>query len=209
LSLAEAHSGMITEEYLLDFAAATDEELKDAVDNPDGIMENGVDDAANTSFSIPDYQAAEFSCAEGEMSFTLTYQAVDAAGNTTSKMVHIYLVDTDGKDIDTGEVRFISKEYIDTLDEDSIWRTGEYAVKLNYVLNNSKSGVEYTSPTAAQQALGAVSVAKPGSGTWSHVQEVWEFTHEEVEEIQAYVDAHRGTADPADFLSAYGSNRVL
>ncbi|MBO5372910.1 MAG: S8 family serine peptidase [Lachnospiraceae bacterium] len=207
MSLAEAQSGAVTEEYLLNLATATDEELKSA-SNTEGKLNIGEDTSAGTSYTILDYQTADFTCAESEISFSITYRAEDAAGNVTTKLVHVYLVDTTGEPVNTGEVRFISAEHIDTLAADSIWRTGEYATKLAEVLGNDKTGVEYTTVTPAQAAFGAKSVAKPGSGTWDHVQQIWEFTHEEVLAVQAYVDSHKGTGDPAEFLANFGGNRV-
>ena len=30
----------------------------------------------------------------------------------------------------------------------------------------------------------------PGSGTWDHVEETWEFTHEQVRSVDDFVDEH-------------------
>ena len=79
------------------------------------------------------------------MSLSVTYRAEDKAGNITTKRVMVYLVDTTGEECETGKVRFISEEYLDTLAENSIWRTKEYAQKLAKALNNKKTGEEYKS----------------------------------------------------------------
>ncbi len=207
LPLSDARAGVLTEEYLLHLARAVDEELKSDT-NREGVLKSGRDEAQKTSFTIPDYQASEFTEAEYEMSMTITYRAEDAAGNVTTKMVRVHLADTSGTEYDTGSVRFISKEHIDTLAENSIWRTGRYAEKLKRTLDNQKTGEEYTTVTPVQKAFGIRSVLKPGSGVWDHVQEVWEFDRKEVEEIQDYIERTEMHADPQEFLDKFGYCRV-
>lgn len=207
LPLSDAREGILTEEYLLNLAKASDEELKSDT-NRDGIIKPGKDEMQKTSFTIQDYQASDFTDAECEMSMTITYRAEDAVGNVTTKMVKIHLADTSGKEYDTGRVRFISKEHIDTLAANSVWRTGKYAKKLKQTLGNKKTGEEYTSVTPVQQAFGVHSVLKPGSGEWDQVQEVWEFNHEEVEVIQQYIDQADMNADPEEFLDKFGHCRI-
>lgn len=207
LPLSDARDGVLTEEYLLNLAKAVDEELKSDT-NEAGVMKTGKDEEQKTSFTIPDYQASEFTDAENEMSMTITYRAQDAVGNVTTKTIKVHLADTSGKEYDTGCVRFISKEHIDTLAENSIWRTGKYAKKLEETLENRKTGEEYTTVTPLQQAFGIRPVLKPGSGVWDHVQEVWEFNHEEVEVIQSYIEQAEMNADPQEFLDRFGHCRV-
>lgn len=206
--LTYAQDGTLTEEYLLNLAVATDEELKSDT-NPEGRMKNGEDTQNQTAFTLLDYQTSEFVGAEGDIAMTITYRAEDSVGNVTTKMVTVHLVDTTAQEFDSGSVRFISEEYMDTLSENSIWRAGEYAAKLAQVLGNHKSGEEYTQPTLLQQAIGAQSVKKPGSGTWDHVEQVWEFTHEQVLEVQDYVENHDLAGSQGGFLSKFGSCRVL
>lgn len=57
--LSYARDGILTEDYLLNLAAAMDEELKSDA-NATGKMKNGTDAANGTSFSILDYQESEF-----------------------------------------------------------------------------------------------------------------------------------------------------
>lgn len=206
--LADAQNGVLTEAYLLNRAAAKDEELKSAA-NAEGMMQPGEDARNQTSFTIADYQASDFTEAESEMMLTITYRASDQVGNVTTKMVHIYLVDTAGTEEKPGKVRFISRKYADTIGEDSIWRTDAYADKLAKVLNNKKTGEEYTTVTAAQKAFGIKSVLKPGSGTWDHVQQIWKFSHKEILEIQEYVKTAGIGSDPSGFLKKFGDCRVL
>lgn len=207
LPLSDAREGILTEEYLLNLAKATDEELKSDA-NKEGILKPGKDEAQKTSFTIQDYQASDFTDAECEMSMTITYRAKDAVGNVTTKMVKVHLADTSGKEYDTGLVRFISKEHLDTLAENSVWRTGKYEKKLKQTLENKKTGEEYTAVTPVQKAFGVRSVLKPGSGEWDHVQEVWEFNHDEVEMIQQYIDQADMNGDPEEFLDKFGHCRI-
>lgn len=205
--LVDAQNGLLTEENLLNEAKATDEELKKP-ENTEGILKNGVDDTNKTSFTILDYQESDFTGAEGNISMTITYRAEDSVGNVTTKTVEVYLVDTTAEKYDAGEVRFISKGYADTLSENSIWRTGDYAAKLSEVLGNSKSGEEYTVVTPVEQALGVKSVLKPGSGDWSNTKQVWEFTHDQVLEVQSYVKEHGIKNSQDGFLASFGSCRI-
>lgn len=207
LPLEDAQNGKLTEEYLLGLAVATDEELKSPI-NEDGVMISGMDEINGTSFTIQDYQASDFTAAEHEMNLTITYRAQDAAGNVSTKMVRIHLADTSGEEYDIGKVRFISAEYADTLAENSIWRTGEHAKKLASVLSNKKTGEEYSEVTPAQRALGIQPVLKPGSGRWEHAKEIWEFTHEQVLEIQKYVEVAGVGGDPSEFLAKFGNCRL-
>lgn len=205
--LEDAQNGILTEDYLLGLAKATDEELK-SPSNEDGIMKSGADEENSTSFTIQDYQLSDFTAAEHEMNLTVTYRAQDAVGNVTVKMVRIYLADTLGEERDMGKVRFISAEYADTLAENSIWRTGEHAKKLASALSNKKTGEEYSEVTPMQKAFGIQPVLKPGSGSWDHVQEFWEFTHAQVLEVQAYAETAGVGGDPSEFLTKFGHCRV-
>lgn len=207
IPLADAQNGILTEEYLLNLAVATDKELE-SDENKKGILKHGKDEKNNTSFTILDYQLSEFEGAESEMSLTVTYRAEDKVGNITTKQVTVYLVDTAGKEYDTGKVRFISAEYIDTLAENSIWRTEKYAQKLEKVLKNQKTGEEYTKVTPVQKAFGIKQVKKPDSGTWAHVQEVWKFTHDEVLAVQEYVRKDGVGNNPSEFLKKFGHCRI-
>ncbi len=205
--LSYAQEGVLTEEYLLNLATATDEELKGA-GNADGKMKNGTDSINGTSFSVLDYQSDDFLGADGDVIMSITYRAEDSVGNVTTKMVTVHLVDTTAEEFDNGSVRFISKEHIDTLSENSIWKSEEYAAVLAKVLGNGKIGEEYTEVSAFQQAIGEESVKKPGSGTWNSVKQVWEFAHEQVREVQDYVENHGLFGSQKGFLSAFQSCRI-
>ncbi len=208
LPLSDAREGILTEDYLLNFAEASDWELK-SEDNKKGIMKKGTDEKLHTSFHILDYQASDFTEAEGEMSLTITYCAQDSARNITKKRVRVYLVDTSGQECDPGSVRFISEKHLDTLAKDSIWRSGEHAKKLAQTLGNKKIKEEYTEVTPLQKAFGIRPVVKPGSGTWEHVQEVWEFTHEEALNVQKYIEKTGIGKDPSGFLEKFKHCKVM
>ncbi len=205
--LSDAQNGVLSKTYLLDAAKAVDEELKSKT-NPSGAFESEEDTKKKTLFTIADYQPSDFTGAEQEMSLTVTYRAKDGVDNMTEKMVRVYLVDTSGKDDDSGTVRFISEQHADTLDRDSVWRDGAYADTLARALGNKKTGEEYTSVTPVQKAFGIKPVLKPGSGVWDHVQQIWEFTHDEVLCIQDYVEISGPEGEPAEFLEKFGYCRV-
>lgn len=204
--LRDAQNGILTEEFLLSLVSAADEELK-SPSNESGEMKKGIDPQAGTSFTIQDYQASDFTDTQQEMNITVTYRAQDAVGNVAVKMVRIYLADTSGESYEEGKTRFISVEHADTLAQNSIWRTGEHAKKLASVLNNKKTGEEYSEVTPAQRVLGIRPVVKPGSGKWEHSKETWEFTHAQVLEIQEYAQASGTGGDPSEFLAKFGHCR--
>lgn len=202
-----AREGRLTEEYLLQCATAVDEEEKEE-GNPKGELKPGIDSENKTKFCIPDYQKEDFQGADEDMEVTITYLAEDFVGNRTTKMVTVHLVDTTAKTYEDGRVRFVSAKYAETLSEKSIWRTEEYAVLLSEVLNNTKSGEEYIGVTSLQQAMGAKSVKKPGSGTWSRVNQVWKFTHEEVLEVQKFLDTYGMIGSQNAFLDRFRYCRI-
>lgn len=204
--LLDAQSGLLTEEYLLNHAAAYDEELI-SEENTEGRMKNGTDASLQTSFTVMDYQEEDFTGAEGEMSLTVTYQAVDGVQNTVQKLICVFLTDTSGEEYEIGTVRFISKEYLDTIADHSIWQREEYQEKLKQALENKKTGETYTKVTPLQKALGVKPILIPGSGAWDHVKEIWKFTHEEVKEVQAYAQSAERDISSSDFLEKFGKCR--
>ena len=175
----------ITMEELLSRAEATDEE--------DGILSHGKDvsfgEGKKTTFIVSDYASSDFSSFTAEGSVTINYQAVDSIGNITNKMVTVHIVDTSAEKVDKGKVRFISEKYMDTLSEDSIWKVdSEYYNELAAVLANHRENAE----TFTGRALGkTVTLEKPGTGTWvTAPEQVWVFTHEEVEAVKDYVESN-------------------
>lgn len=189
----------ITMAELLSRATAKDEE--------DGTLPAGEDvpyaDGGKTSFIISDYAVSDFTGFTASGSVTVNYRAIDTAGNITNQMITVHIVDTAGIKEDKGRVRFISEKYIDTLEDDSIWvKDPEYRAKLQSVLANHKENVERYQSTVLGES---VDIEKPGTGTWmTPPQEVWQFTHEEVQAVQQYVADHGiGNLEEADGLKGF------
>ena len=127
VSLEDAISGVVTEEYLAQYVIAQDEE--------DGIISFGVH--ATNSLQMNDYKSTDFTSFLKEGSVTETFVATDSSGNTTRKLITVHIVDTSIYDSEllTGNFRFLSSKYfIDStgnfippyaggLPESSIWRT--------------------------------------------------------------------------------------
>ena len=131
---------------------------------------------------------------------TIRYTLTDSAGNITTKEVECRIVDTSDipKEYDT-YVRFISPKYYKKngayvskenggLEEHSIWKTDpEYAALLDKAMSNEKRGIQKKSVRVFGVKFEA---DDPGSGTWDHVEETWEFTHEQVKSVDDFVDEH-------------------
>ena len=131
---------------------------------------------------------------------TIRYTLTDSAGNITTKKVECRIVDTSDipKEYDT-YVRFISPKYYKKngayvskenggLEENSIWKTDpEYAALLDKAMSNEKRGIQKKSVRVFGVKFEA---DDPGSGTWDHVEETWEFTHEQVRSVDDFVDQH-------------------
>lgn len=131
---------------------------------------------------------------------TIRYTLTDSAGNITTKEVECWIVDTSDiqKEYDT-YVRFISPKYYKKngayvskenggLEEHSIWKTDpEYAALLDKAMSNEKRGIQKKSVRVFGVKFEA---DDPGSGTWDHVEETWEFTHEQVRSVDDFVDEH-------------------
>lgn len=206
-TLEEAQEGFITEDELLNAAKATDEELKSNT-NPDGKLKNHEDAENGTSFVVYDYQAEEFTELNGSAVISVTYRAEDAAGNVTRKMIMVHIVDghdtiIDGHDIgvdpDEGEVRFISEDYLDTLDADSVWvNNPEYAALLEETVKIKRVDPERSEAPEALKAFGdKYTVAIPGTGTWTKEPKyVWNFTHEQTQEVKDFIEEH----GPSNFV---------
>lgn len=163
-TLEEARAGEITMDALLNHAVAWDKEAVTET-NPDGILAYGEDVEAGTAFVIEDYDESELQGFMHEGSITETYLAQDRAGNITRRQVTVYIVDSSTGRIDAGEdndIRFISREYIDTLGENSVWRVDDV---YNHALVNAFSSA---GGCIAERTL----------------------SHEEIESVKEYVKNH-------------------
>ncbi len=58
---------------------------------------------------------------------------------------------------------------------------------LDKAMSNEKRGIQKKSVRVFGVKFEA---DDPGSGTWDHVEETWEFTHEQVRSVDDFVDEH-------------------
>lgn len=205
-TMEEAESGMITEEELLRHATATDKELKGKTDEK-GTMAKGEDKKHNTSFTVCDFQEEDFKGHNHSAEISVTYRAVDSVGNVTDKMVIIHIVKSSDAptEADPGEIRFISKQYLDTLKEDSIWvHNTEYKKELEDTLNYRRINPKQSDPVVLFGKNYSVDI--PGTGEWNQKpQSVWTFTRTETEQIKQFIEEN----GPANFEREDGLKKFL
>ncbi len=103
VTLEDAKSGRITEQWLTGQVTASDKE--------DGMIPYGKNET--NSFLITNYLATDFTEFENDGYVTETFRAIDSDGNVKEKNVRIYIVDTTMYDYDEAfrKSRFISKKY--------------------------------------------------------------------------------------------------
>lgn len=160
-TLTQAQSGYITDSEILSHATAYDREDGSPIEP--GFHENG------TSFSIPDYQASDFTQFRREGSCTENLTVVDSTGSTYYKQITVYVVDTTAVAVEPeGTTRFINEYYYTQpeanggLAADSIWLTDpEYAAALQTAFANSRNG---------------------------SAEEVYEFSHEDILAMKQFID---------------------
>lgn len=205
-TLADAQAGVISEEELLSQAAAYDEELK-TDQNPDGEMAHGTDKAKNTSFTVSDYSESDFTSFTKSGKVSITYEAVDAAGNHTKRMVDVHIIDPDAKNMlkAKGDIRFISSKYLDTLREDSVWRTEEeYKNLLNETLSYKRTNPDTSDPLPVFGD--AYKRTIEGTGTWNKTPKAeWRFTKEQIGEVKEYLD----TYGPSNYQTENGLSQFM
>ena len=162
-TLNQAQQGFITDSEILNHATASDREDGSPIEP--GFHENG------TSFSIPDYQASDFTQFQHEGSCTENLTVVDSAGSTYYKRITVYVVDTAAVDVKPeGTTRFINEKYYGKpyeqggLEDNSVWKTDtEYVAVLRTAFDNLKNDT----PIAA-----------------------YRINHDTRQAINEYVDAH-------------------
>ena len=160
-TLTQAQSGYITDSEILSHATAYDREDGSPIEP--GFHENG------TSFSIPDYQASDFTQFRREGSCTENLTVVDSTGSTYYKQITVYVVDTTAVAVEPeGTTRFINEYYYNQpetnggLAADSVWLTDpEYAAALQTAFANSRNG---------------------------SAEEVYEFSHEDILAMKQFID---------------------
>ncbi len=143
----EVNQGQITEKTLLSRAAAKDVE--------DGIL--------TKKLKLIDFNPMALKMqTEYKTEFPITYQVTDAYRKTTICTAKVIVWDEMAYQAEENKnyVRFISEEYLWTLEKESIWRDKENISYLKAVLGN-------TSP-----------------------METWKFTHQDVLAIQAWITEH-------------------
>ena len=138
-TLSQAQQGFITDSEILSHATASDREDGSPIEP--GFHENG------TSFSIPDYQTADFTQFQHEGSCTENLTVVDSAGSMYYKQITVYVVDTAAVDVKPdGTTRFISEKYYEKsyeqggFEDNSVWKTdSEYVAALRTAFDNLKN----------------------------------------------------------------------
>ena len=144
-TLEQAQSGFITEEEILSHATATDRE--DGSPILPGTNPAPSDPEVFTSFTIPDYQAGEFTNLQHDFATSENLTVVDHTGNTYVKQIMVYVVDTTPVvEKPEGKTRFISEKYFKLdhehggLEENSIWMTDpDYYFALQKAFDNLKN----------------------------------------------------------------------
>ena len=144
-TLEQAQSGFITEEEILSHATATDRE--DGSPILPGTNPAPSDPEVFTSFTIPDYQAGEFTNLQHDFATSENLTVVDHTGNTYVKQIMVYVVDTTPVvEKPEGKTRFVSEKYFKLdhehggLEENSIWMTHpEYHAALQRAFDNLKN----------------------------------------------------------------------
>ena len=141
----QAQSGFITEEEILSHATATDRE--DGSPILPGTNPAPSDPEVFTSFTIPDYQAGEFTNLQHDFATSENLTVVDHTGNIYVKQIMVYVVDTTPVvEKPEGKTRFISEKYFKLdhehggLEENSIWMTDpDYHSALQKAFDNLKN----------------------------------------------------------------------
>ena len=144
-TLEQAQSGFITEEEILSHATAADRE--DGSPILPGTNPAPSDPEVFTSFTIPDYQAEEFTNLQHDFATSENLTVVDHVGNTYVKQIMVHVTDTTPVKVKPeGKTRFISEKYFNLdhehggLEENSIWMTdADYHSALQKAFDNLKN----------------------------------------------------------------------
>mgnify|MGYP001183439589 CR=1 FL=1 len=193
-TLTSANNGRITRENLMSTASVTDDK----------------DNLEDIEFKIADYSENDFKNLTADAQISITYKAVDSAGNKTYKKVFVHIVDTTPKKIEkTTYVRHISEKYYDKafedggLEPDSIWRKNpEYAATLKRAMENRAS---ITYARKYFRFLGRnFGYTDYGDMSVDHIEQHWEFTKEDRDKIRDFVNEHGiGNSKEPDALKKF------
>ena len=185
-TLEQAQSGFITEEEILSHATATDRE--DGSPILPGTNPAPSDPEVFTSFTIPDYQAEEFTSLQHDFATSENLTVVDHVGNTYVKQIMVHVTDTTPKKLTqmdlTGVTRFINSKYYNKsfeeggLEDNSIWKVDpEYKAALESALNN----MDHDTPA-----------------------ETYVFSKETIKQMKQYVETHGiGNSKEPDALNNF------
>ena len=185
-TLEQAQSGFITEEEILSHATATDRE--DGSPILPGTNPAPSDPEVFTSFTIPDYQAEEFTNLQHDFAASENLTVVDHVGNTYVKQIMVHVTDTTPKKLTqmdlTGVTRFINSKYYNKsfeeggLEDNSIWKVDpEYKAALESALNN----MDHDTPV-----------------------ETYVFSKETIKQMKQYVETHGiGNSKEPDALNNF------
>ena len=185
-TLEQAQSGFITEEEILSHATATDRE--DGSPILPGTNPAPSDPEVCTSFTIPDYQAEEFTNLQHDFATSENLTVVDHVGNTYVKQIMVHVTDTTPKKLTqmdlTGVTRFINSKYYNKsfeeggLEDNSIWKVDpEYKAALESALNN----MDHDTPA-----------------------ETYVFSKETIKQMKQYVETHGiGNSKEPDALNNF------
>ena len=185
-TLEQAQSGFITEEEILSHATATDRE--DGSPILPGTNPAPSDPEVFTSFTIPDYQAEEFTNLQHDFVTSENLTVVDHVGNTYVKQIMVHVTDTTPKKLTqmdlTGVTRFINSKYYNKsfeeggLEDNSIWKVDpEYKAALESALNN----MDHDTPV-----------------------ETYVFSKETIKQMKQYVETHGiGNSKEPDALNNF------
>ena len=120
-TLEQAQSGFITEEEILSHATATDRE--DGSPILPGTNPAPSDPEVFTSFTIPDYQAEEFTNLQHDFATSENLTVVDHVGNTYVKQIMVHVIDTTPVKVKPeGKTRFISEKYLTWIMNMADWK---------------------------------------------------------------------------------------
>ena len=185
-TLEQAQSGFITEEEILSHATATDRE--DGSPILPGTNPAPSDPEVFTSFTIPDYQAEEFTNLQHDFATSENLTVVDHVGNKYVKQIMVHVTDTTPKKLTqmdlTGVTRFINSKYYNKsfeeggLEDNSIWKVDpEYKAALESALNN----MDHDTPA-----------------------ETYVFSKETIKQMKQYVETHGiGNSKEPDALNNF------
>lgn len=168
-SLEQAKNGFITEEEILSHAKAIDRE--DGSPIAPGVNPAAKAPSQKTSFTIPDYQAGEFTGMTGDAVVSENLTVVDSAGSTYRKQIMVYVADTTPRKVKPkGTTRFINEYYYNQPEEDgglpadSPWKTDpEYRSVIQEAFDNLKNDTPEMS---------------------------FNFTHETILEMKKFIEEH-------------------